>query len=103
MLFRRHREPLDRIDARRIAIIKPSALGDIIHALPVLTALRRRFPQASISWVVNRAYAPLLEGHPDLTETLPFERGVVRKHGLWSALKSVRRFYTVLRNRQFGV
>lgn len=67
--------PLRRYPAERIVLIKPSALGDIIHALPVLGALRRRFPAARISWVVNRAYAELLEGHPDLDEVIAFERG----------------------------
>lgn len=62
-----------------VAILKPSALGDIVHALPVLTALRRRFPEAYIGWVVNRAYAPLLEGHPDLSETIRLERAPRRR------------------------
>ena len=46
--------PLHDYPARRIALIKPSALGDIIHALPVLNALRYLFPHANITWVVNR-------------------------------------------------
>jgi heptosyltransferase I len=62
------------VDARRICVIKPSALGDVVQALPVLPALRRRFPRARISWVINRTLAPLLEGHPDLDEVIPFER-----------------------------
>ena len=61
---------LDRVEARRIGLIKPSALGDIVHALPVLTALRQRFPAARITWVVNSAYESLLACHPDLTDTL---------------------------------
>jgi heptosyltransferase-1 len=63
----------------RIAIVKPSALGDIAHSLPVLTALRQRFPSSHLSWVVNRGYAPLLEGHPDLNEIVPFDRAAMRK------------------------
>ena len=62
----KQRIPLHEYDARRIAIIKPSALGDIVHSLPVLTALRRRFPAAHITWVINRVYEPLLQGHPDV-------------------------------------
>src|SRR5262245_40238243 len=70
----RGRIPLRDYPAQRIALIKPSALGDIVHALPVLTALRRRYPQAHITWIVNRGYEPLLRGHPDLDATLPFDR-----------------------------
>ena len=69
---------LDALSPKRIALIKPSALGDIVHALPVLSALRRRFPDSHITWVVNRAYEPLIAGHPDLTETLPFDRGAFK-------------------------
>ena len=75
----RSRPPLRDLDPRRIGIIKPSALGDIVHSLPVLTALRRRFPAAHITWVVNRAYEPLLLGHPHLDATLAFDRGAMRR------------------------
>src|SRR6476646_2008212 len=68
------RPPLTDLNPERIALIKPSALGDIVHALPVLTALRRRYPAAHITWVVNRGYEPLLRGHPDLDATLAFDR-----------------------------
>ncbi len=94
--------PLDRVDARRIALIKPSALGDIVHALPVLTALRVRFPAARITWVVNAAYEPLIRDHPDLTETLPFDRGIFRK-ALWRSARYAVAFATELRKRQFDL
>src|SRR5207245_9021828 len=73
-MLNRLRLPLHEYRARRIALIKPSALGDIVHSLPVLTALRRRYPQAHITWVVNRTYEPLLHGHPDVNATLAFDR-----------------------------
>lgn len=68
-------------DPRRIAIVKPSALGDIVHALPVLTALRERFPDSRISWIVNRGFEPLLVGHPHLDATVPFDRAAFRRIG----------------------
>ncbi|MBN9120817.1 MAG: glycosyltransferase family 9 protein [Planctomycetes bacterium] len=92
---------LDRIDARRIAIIKPSALGDIVHSLPVLTALRARFPTARITWVVNRSYESLLTGHPDLTDTLPFDRGAFR--GVRGTLSAAWSFAGELRRRRFDL
>jgi lipopolysaccharide heptosyltransferase I len=54
----------------RILIVRTSALGDVVHALPVLTALRRHLPAARIAWVVEEAMAPVLAGHPDLDEML---------------------------------
>ena len=59
---------------RRILIIKPSAIGDVVHALPVLNLLRRRWPDAHISWLVTPACAGLLERHPQLDEVVRFER-----------------------------
>lgn len=54
----------------RILIVRTSALGDVVHCLPVLIALRRHLPRARIGWVVEAAMAPLLAGHPDLDELL---------------------------------
>jgi lipopolysaccharide heptosyltransferase I len=59
---------------KNILIIKPSALGDIVLALPALSAIRRNFPGARISWLIRPEYAPLLEGNPNLTEIIPFDR-----------------------------
>jgi lipopolysaccharide heptosyltransferase I len=94
------RPPLYEYPARRIALIKPSALGDIVHSLPVLTALRGRYPDAHITWVVNRGYEPLLRGHPDLNATLPFDRtagGIIR------TLFGYRRFLRQLRQQAFDL
>jgi lipopolysaccharide heptosyltransferase I len=87
--------------ARRIALIKPSALGDIVHSLPVLTALRARYPNAHITWVVNHGYEPLLRGHPDLDATLPFERAG-RAGPLFAAL-NFGRFLSRLRRARFDL
>lgn len=54
----------------RILIVRTSALGDVVHALPVLTALRRHLPEAKIGWVVEQGMAPVLAGHPDLDELI---------------------------------
>ena len=50
----------------RILVIRYSALGDVVLATSVLQPLRTRFPGAAIEWVTSRAYAPLLEGLPEL-------------------------------------
>jgi lipopolysaccharide heptosyltransferase I len=98
----RSRTRLPAFDARRIALIKPSALGDVVHSLPVLTALRRRFPQAHITWIVNRAFEPLLQGHRDLDETLPFDRGVMSGN-FWRATRTAFTFCRELRRRRFDL
>src|SRR4051794_4020178 len=60
--------------APHILIIKPSALGDVVHTLPVLNLLRRRWPDARISWLVGSPFASLLHGHPQLDEIITFDR-----------------------------
>jgi lipopolysaccharide heptosyltransferase I len=94
--------PLNEYPAQRIVVIKPSALGDIVHSLPVLTALRRRFPEAHISWVINRGYEALLAGHPDLDATLPFDRGTSR-HGLIHTAFNYARFLRRLKRQHFDL
>jgi lipopolysaccharide heptosyltransferase I len=96
------RPPLSEIAPRRIALLKPSALGDVIHALPVLTALRRRFPEAHLTWIVNRAYEPLLHGHPHLNATLAFDRSAL-KRGWWSGLTAFGRFLGEVRRQRFDL
>src|SRR5215469_4994616 len=54
--------------------MKPSSLGDIIHALPVLRLLKLHFPEAQIYWWIDAGLAPLLDGDPDLAGVVKFER-----------------------------
>ena len=58
----------------KILILKPSSLGDVIQALPVLRLLKRHYPAAAIFWWIDSALAPLLEGDPDLAGIVRFER-----------------------------
>ena len=56
--------------ARRILIVKMSSIGDVVHCLPIAGALRRRYPEAYLAWVVQPAAAEVLIGHPALDEVL---------------------------------
>jgi len=57
---------VDPATLERILIVRLGALGDVVHVLPALEALRRALPRARIHWAVETASASLLEGHPDL-------------------------------------
>lgn len=57
-----------------ILIIKPSSLGDVIHALPVLRVLKNKFPEARISWIINKELSELIEGSPYIDEIFLFHR-----------------------------
>ena len=66
---------LRRLCPERVCLIKPSSLGDVVHALPVLSALRALWPGAEITWVVNSSLRGLLDGHPELDRVIAFDRG----------------------------
>jgi heptosyltransferase I len=68
--------------------------------LPVLAALRGQYPDAHLTWVVNKSFEPLLAGHPDLNATLAFDRGAFANWSLRSA-RSAWKFGRELRRQQF--
>ncbi|HEX5438081.1 MAG TPA: glycosyltransferase family 9 protein [Gemmatimonadaceae bacterium] len=71
---------------RRICVVMMSAIGDAVHVLPVITALKRHAPHAHITWVLQPGPASLVRGHPAVDEIVLFDprRG-------WKALLDVRR------------
>src|SRR5690348_11183255 len=95
---------LEHLSPERILIIKPSAIGDVVHTLPILNLVRRRWPGAKVSWLVTPACAGLLEGHPQLDEVILFDRrrlgGIWRRP--WIAME-LRRFTRGLRARKFDL
>ena len=81
----------------RILLLRTSALGDVVHCLPVLRALRRSRPGARIGWVVEAPIAPLLAGHPDLDELLVVRLRAWRRRPFASAtLREVGDFLAAL-------
>jgi lipopolysaccharide heptosyltransferase II len=58
----------------KILILKPSSLGDVVQALPVLRLIKRHLPAGEIYWWINSNLASLIEGDPDLTGIVLFER-----------------------------
>ncbi|HEY1786359.1 MAG TPA: glycosyltransferase family 9 protein [Pirellulales bacterium] len=65
--------------APRFLIVRLSAIGDVIHGLPVLTTLRAAWPQAFIAWVVEGRAAELLAGHPALDVVVNVKRGWLKR------------------------
>jgi heptosyltransferase I len=75
----------------KILILKPSSLGDVIQALPVLRLLKLHYPASKIFWWLDSALAPLLEGDPDLAGVVHFERRRWGKPQHWpEMLRSIR-------------
>jgi ADP-heptose:LPS heptosyltransferase len=61
-------------DPRRILLVRLSSLGDVVCAMPLAIALRRRYPRARLLWAVEPDAAPLLEGHASGAETVVVPR-----------------------------
>jgi len=87
---------------RRALIVKPSALGDVVTAVPVLRALKRTFPEVHTSWLLSDTCAPLVAHDSQLDEVVLFER---RRLGrAWhspSAAQALRRLLRTLRRSRF--
>ncbi len=58
----------------KILLIKLSAVGDVIHTIPVLNKLRRRYPAAQLDWLVTPAIGELLRHHPAISNVVEFAR-----------------------------
>jgi ADP-heptose:LPS heptosyltransferase len=86
---------------QRILLIKPSAVGDVVHALPVLVKLRARYPGARIDWLITPENAGLVRHHPGLSRTIEFPRSQYSRFGRsWSAtLGPIRLLDTIRRGR----
>jgi len=64
----------------KILIVKTSSLGDIIQALPVISFLKKKYPEAEIDWVVEKPFREILEAHPDIHTVIPIEMRTWRKN-----------------------
>jgi heptosyltransferase I len=84
----------------KILILKPSSLGDILHALPVLRLLKLHWPSAEIHWWVESGLAPLIEDDADLAGIFRFER---RRWSRLSGTPSLLRSVLALRRKRFDL
>ncbi|MCC6585695.1 MAG: glycosyltransferase family 9 protein [Bryobacterales bacterium] len=73
---------------KRVLVLRLGAMGDIIHALPAVSSIRQSFPGASVCWLVERRWRPLVDGNPFVDEVLVLERGSFR--GIARSIQSLR-------------
>jgi lipopolysaccharide heptosyltransferase I len=93
-------QDLTRAKFSRILLIKPTALGDVVHTVPVLAKLRRRFPQAQIDWLITPENAELVRAHPALSSVVLFDRrGFQRER--WQALRKIGAMLASLRRARY--
>src|SRR5262249_43380586 len=85
----------------RILLIKPSAVGDVIHTLPVLAKLRARYPSARIDWMLTPAIAELIGHHPALSNVVQFNRFAFARCWRGGSAASVVRLLAHLRRTRY--
>ncbi|HTZ39961.1 MAG TPA: glycosyltransferase family 9 protein [Syntrophales bacterium] len=91
-----------------ILIVKLSAIGDVIHTLPSLAALRRCYPQAHISWIVEEAASDLLMDHPMIDRVLVsgrkrWVRELKEGRHRGAVLREIAGFLHTLRDRPYDL
>ena len=74
------------VPLRRVCIVMMSAVGDAVHVLPVINALKRHSPSVTITWVLQPGPATLVRGHRSVDEILIFDRSKG-----WAAFADIRR------------
>ena len=91
-------------NVKNILIIKPSALGDIVHSLPFLNVIKKTFPRARIDWVVAHGLHTFLEDHPMIDTLWVIKKDEWKKPGRLA--RTVREIYGLakgLKNRNYDV
>jgi heptosyltransferase-1 len=86
---------------KNILIVKLSAIGDVIHALPVAHALKQTYPQARITWVVEKPAYDLLTNNPYIDEIIIFDKPKFKS--LVGLLSNVYKFTKLLKSHNFDL
>lgn len=89
------------MDYKNILIIKLSAIGDVIHALPVASALKKDNPAAKITWIVEKPAYDLLTNNPNIDEVIIFDKK--RYKSFSGILKNGYGLARELRSRKFDL
>ena len=93
--------------ARRLLLVRLSAIGDLVFASPLISSARRRYPTAHLAWLVQPECAPMLRHHPDLDEVIEWPLGRWRRLGrerrLAALAREVSAAVDALRQRRFDL
>ncbi|SCC95276.1 Lipopolysaccharide heptosyltransferase 1 [Thiomonas sp. X19] len=86
----------------RVLLVKTSSMGDIVHALPVVSDIKAAFPGAQVDWLVEEAYVPLVQAHPAVDRIIPLALRRWRKNlGSTETREEWRAMVRSLRNFRF--
>jgi heptosyltransferase I len=87
------------LSGKRILIVKPSSLGDVVHTLPMVHAIKRCFPACHIGWIIQEQFRAILEGDPAVDEIIPISIPSTSEPGAgaWTVVRAATATVTTLR------
>ena len=91
------------MNAPKILILKFSALGDVVHTLPIAATIRKSLPDSHIAWMVEERYQDILAGNPDIDEVIPLRTKVWRKNWNSKSLGEILNTIKTLRRQNFDL
>lgn len=96
------------MDEKRILVLRLSAVGDVIRTLPAVKAIRKSFPSASITWVLEEPSKTFVESQPEIDEVILFPRqrwskGMKSPRDWWKTVGEMGAFIRSLRSKRFDV
>jgi len=95
---------LQSAEFSRILLIKPSALGDVVHTIPLLVKLRSRYPRARIDWLITPENAEIVRCHPALSNVVLFARRDFAKRGRrWHAVVAFLELLQQIRRAKYDL
>jgi heptosyltransferase-1 len=89
---------------KKILVVKPSSLGDIVHSLPFLNSIRKCFPDAKIHWIVAGGFDDLLVGHPMLDKLWVINKDQWKRlSAAGKTIKEIRGLYRDLKGEKYDL
>lgn len=89
---------------KKILIIKPSSLGDVVHSMPFLNILREKFPKSEIHWVIAKGLEGLLEGHPMINRLIIINKDMWKKISRTrETMKEVRQLFKDVKKENYDM
>src|SRR5579862_9115091 len=95
--------PPDMNRVRHVLIVKLSAIGDVVHALPISAALGDAFPHLELTWIVEELAAPIVQGNPYLKEVIVLPAAWRKQRVSMTSARRVLALARDLRSRRFDV
>lgn len=89
---------------QKILVVKPSSLGDVVHSLPFLNALKERFPKAEVHWVIAKGLEDLLTGHPMVNRIWVINKDMWKKLSrIRDSLHELRVFLKAIKEEKYDI